>query len=284
MKLFTLSFAVAFCLFFPVRGDAQNTGRIECARNDGYVYLYSSIATLDVRATLQCGALVQITSRYDSYFGVRTAKGDNGFVPLSNVILLKDQPATALSPSETEVPARERIHYDEPPRGSIAPTRAAAPSFTLLKDTPVRVRLLKTISSSTAHVGDPVELEVLDDVFVEGVLVLAKGSKAIGAVAEAEPKKRFGHGGKVAFTLTSIRLADREPLPVRCYEAASGSSNNSSDAVLPLASGKDVELMQNAEFTALVDGDFHPKREAFTIARDASIASPAAPTQTPPQH
>jgi len=122
MKLFTVSFAVAFCLFFPVRSDAQNTGRIECARNDGYVYLYSSIATLDVRATLQCGALVQITSRYDSYFGVRTAKGDNGFVPLTNVILLKDQPATALSSTETEIPARERIHYDEPPRGAVAPT------------------------------------------------------------------------------------------------------------------------------------------------------------------
>jgi hypothetical protein len=281
MKLFTVSSAVAFCLFYPVPSNAQNTGRIECARNDGYVYLYSSIATLDVRATLQCGALVQITSRYDSYFGVRTAKGDEGFVPLTNVILLKDQPATALSSTETEVPARERIHYDEPARGAIAPARAAAPSFTLVKDTPVRVKLLKTISSGTAHVGDPVELEVLDDVFVERVLVLGKGSKASGAVAEADPKKRFGHGGKVAFTLTSIRLIDGEPMPVRCYEAASGSSNNSSDAVLPLASGKDVELLQNTEFTALVDGDFHPKREAFTTPKEVSTAAPA---QSPESH
>jgi hypothetical protein len=283
MKLFTVSFAVAICLWLPARSDAQNTGRIECARNDGYVYLYSSIATLDVRATLQCGAVVQITSRYDSYFGVRTAKGDNGFVPLSNVILLKDQPATALSATETEVPARERIHYDEPLRGAQAPARTVA-SFTLLKDTPVRVKLLKTISSSTAHVGDPVELEVLDDVFVEGVLVLAKGSKATGAVAEAEVKKRFGHGGKVAFTLTSIRLADGEPLPVRCYEEALGSSNASSDAVLSLASGKDVELLKDTEFTALVDGDFHPKREAFTTTKDVSSALPAVATQAPPQH
>src|SRR5208337_2887401 len=96
MKLFALCSAVAFCLFFPSLSEAQNTGRIECARNDGYVYLYSSLTTLDVRATLPCGAIVQITTRYDIYFGVRTAKGETGFVPQANVVVLKDQPGAAL--------------------------------------------------------------------------------------------------------------------------------------------------------------------------------------------
>jgi hypothetical protein len=61
MKLSSLCTAVAFCLFFASFGRAQNTGRIECPRNDGYVYLYSSMTTLEVRATLQCGSVVQIT-------------------------------------------------------------------------------------------------------------------------------------------------------------------------------------------------------------------------------
>lgn len=284
MKLLAFCSAAAFCLFFPVRGSAQNTGRIECARNDGYVYLYSSTATLDVRATLQCGAVVQITSHYDNYFGVRTAKGESGFVPLVNIVLLKDQPGAGASSPATEAPARERIHYDEPPPGALAPARASTPSFTLLKDTPIRVKLLKTISSATAHVGDPVEFEVLEGVSLEGVPVLFKGAKASGVVAEADPKRHFGHGGKVAFTLTSMKLADGEALPVRCYESATGSSNTSSDAVLPLASGKDVALMQDAEFTALVDGDFRPKREAFAAnLKDVSTAPPAAPAQTPQQ-
>ena len=78
MKLVSLYFAAVFCLFFPSIGNAQNTGRIECPRNDGYVYLYSSMTTLDVRATLQCGDVVQITGRYDEYFGVRNTKGDTG--------------------------------------------------------------------------------------------------------------------------------------------------------------------------------------------------------------
>jgi hypothetical protein len=281
MKLFALCCAAAFCLISATRSRAQNTGRVECARNDGYVYLYSSISTLEVRATLQCGALVQVTSRFDNYFGVRTAKGEIGFVPLVSIIVLKDGSSTAFSAAASEPAARERIHYDAPQRGATTPARVEAPLFTLPKDTPIRVKLLKTVSSATAHVGDPVEFEVLEELAVEGVQVLAKGSKAIGMVAEADPKRRFGHGGKVSVTLTSIRLADGEALPVRCYEEASGSSNTSSDAVLPLASGKDVALLQDAEFTALVDGDFHPKREAFSTPTDAAAPQPAAAPLVP---
>jgi hypothetical protein len=120
MKLFALYSAVAFCLFFPSLSKAQNTGRIECARNDGYVYLYSSLTTLDVRATLPCGAIVKITTRYDVYFGVRTAKGEIGFVPQTNVVVLRDQPGAALPAPSSEPPARER---------STTTSRCARPPF-----------------------------------------------------------------------------------------------------------------------------------------------------------
>jgi hypothetical protein len=285
MKLLALCSAVAFCLFFPSPSEAQNTGRIECARNDGYVYLYSSLTTLDVRATLPCGAIVQITTRYDIYFGVRTAKGETGFVPQSNVVVLKDQPGAALPAPSSEPPARERMHYDERPREAPVPTPAAVSAFTLLNNTPVRVKLMKTISSANARVGEAVEFEVLDDISVQGVPVLTKGSKAAGVIAEAEPKKRFGRAGILAFSITSVRLADGEQARLRCYQEASGSSNTSSSAVIPLASGKDVTILQDAEFTALVDGDVPLQREAFAAPKDASTAPPTPPAQTPsPQH
>jgi len=281
MKLFAIRSAVILFLFLPLRSSAQSTGRVECARLDGYVYLYSSFATMDVRATLPCGAMVQIISHDDKYVGVRTVKGETGFVPASNIVLLKDSPSGgAAAASGPVAPARERTPYDEPLHPGAAPARNVTQGFTLLKDTPIRVKLLKTISSGTAHVGDNVDFEVLDDIFIEGIPVLTKGAKASGAVAEADPKKRFGHGGKVAVSLTAIHLADGEILPVRCYEEASGSSNTSSDAVLPLASGKDVALLQDAEYTALVDGDFHAKREGFVAVKNASSAQSA---QTPQQ-
>jgi len=285
MKSFALCSAVVFCFFFPSLSSAQNTGRIECARNDGYVYLYSSLTTLDVRATLPCGAIVQITTRYDVYFGVRTAKGDTGFVPQANVVVLKDQPGAALPAPSSEPPSRERIHYDEQPRQPAAPVPAPISAFTLLNNTPVRVKLLRTVSSADARVGEGVEFEVVDDVSLQGVPVLPKGSKVSGVITIAEPKKRFGRAGVVAFTITSARLADGEQARLRGYHEESGSAGNSSSAVNPLSSGKDVAILRDAEFPALVDGDVPLKREAFASPKDDSATAAAPPAQTPkPQH
>jgi len=283
MKLFGICSTLAFCAFFPYVSRAQNTGRVECPRDDGYVYLYSSMATLEVRASLQCGSIVQLTGTYNTYYAVRTARNDVGYVPLASIVVLKDQAGTGLPAAEP--PARERLHYDEAPRVSPAPVSEVVRPFALLNDTPIRVKLTKTISSATARAGDPVEFEVVEDVLVQGVLVLMKGAKASGVIADAEPKKHFGHGGKLAFRMTSVRLADGEQAKVRCYQEATGSSNTSSDAVLPLASGKDVAILQDVEFTALVDGDMRLKRESFVGSKDASPAAPQPPAQTPqPQH
>jgi hypothetical protein len=70
MKVLALSCAAAWCLFFPAVSRGPNTGRIECARNDGYVYLYSSLTTLDVRATQPCGAIEQSWRQGQSRYGV----------------------------------------------------------------------------------------------------------------------------------------------------------------------------------------------------------------------
>ena len=267
--------AAAIFIFLTPLAHAQNTGRIECARSDDYVYLYSSMTTLQVRSNLQCGEIVYITLRYEFYYGVRTAKGDTGFVPEASLVVIKDQPGTGL-PAPASAAPRERLHYDRP-RDATNPVRVA-PAFTLAKNTPVRVKLVKTLSSATAHVGDPVELEVLEDVLVQGVNVLPKGTKESGVIAEAEPKKRFGHGGKLAFSVTSLRLADGEQAPLRAYEEASGTAGTSS-AVL---SSKDAVMQQNAEFTLLVDGDVPLKPEAFEKLQDDYNAGPAGTMEAAP--
>lgn len=276
MKPFVLFSAAACFLLFPLHAQAQSTGRVECARSDGYIYLYSSMTTLDVRTTLQCGEIVQITGRFDTYFAVRTSKGDIGYVPLATLFVLKDQPGSSLPQSAAPAPARERTPYDARTQAPPPSTIGRTPAFTLVKDTPVRVRLLKSLSSASAHAGDAVEFEVLEDVLVDGVVVITRGSKATGNVAEAEPKKHFGHDGKLSFNITSVRLADNEQAPVRCYHEAPGSANSPSSPVKPLTSGKDVSFLQGTDFSALVDGDVHLKREAFTAAKDAT-APPSAP-------
>ncbi len=285
MKLVTFCSGGVLCFLFSLPASAQNTGRIDCARDGGYVYLYSSMTTLDVRATLQCGDVVRITGRSDDYYSVRTAAGEAGFVPRTSVFLLKDQPGTGLPTPAAKTPARERTHYDEPRNEATGPAHTGTGAFALANNTPIRVRLSKTISSATAHVGDAVELEVVEDVTVDGVTVLPLGSKVSGVIAAAESKKRFGHGGRLAFSITSITLADGEQVKVRCYQEASGSSNTSADAVLPLSSGKDVTIPKDVEFTALVDGEARLKREGFETPKTHPATSPATSGEkTEPAH
>src|SRR4029077_20432833 len=198
--------------------------------------------------------------------------GEAGFVPRTSVSLLKDQPGTGLPAAATKPPSRGRTPYDQPRSAAHGREHPVGGAFALANNTPIRVKLNNAISSATAHVGDAVELEVVEDVIVDGVTVLPAGSKVSGAIAVAEIKKRFGHGGRVAFSITSITLADGEQVKVRCYQEASGSSNTSSDAVIPLSSGKDVSIPKDVEFTALVDGEARLKREGF----DRPKSSPSA--------
>jgi hypothetical protein len=279
MKLFNFFGGGAICLLLSMPLLAQSTGRIDCARDGGYVYLYNSMITLEVRMTLQCGEVVRITGRSDDYYSVRTTAGEAGFVPRTNLFLLKDQPGTGLPEPAAKAPARERTHYDQPGSGLAGPAPTSGGVFALANNTPIRLRLNQTISSATAHVGDAVELEVAEDVIVDGVDVLPVGSKVSGVIAIAEVKKRFGHGGRLAFSITSMMLADGEQVKVRCYQEASGSSNTSADAVLPLSSGKDVTIPKDVEFTALVDGEARLKREGFDHPKSSPASSPATSGQ-----
>jgi hypothetical protein len=280
MKASAKHVAVVFCLLLPAIARAQSVGQVECPRGDGYVYLYSSMTTLDVRTTLQCGEQVQITGRYDTYVGVRTAKGETGYVPISSLLFLKDKVGPKAPQTPPRQPARPRTAYDEPTAHAEAAPKAApsASDLTLLNGTPIHLMLGKTISSANAHVGDVVELKVVEEVVVEGLSVIPRGATAIGIVTDAEPKKRLGRGGKLGLSINFVRLSDNEKAAVRSFQEGNG-SNTSAGAALPLASGKDVAFAQGTEFTAYVDGDMQLKREAFPTAKDDATSAPAPPAQ-----
>jgi len=275
MKCLAGFFVPVLSLLLPTATRAQSVGRVDCARDGGYVYLYSSMTTLDVRTTLQCGEEVQVTGRYDRYFGVRTAKGEIGYVPINSVVLYKDGdkkgPIAPVAP-----PARERTPYDAaPPPPEAAPAPPPTADLVLHNGVQIRLRLAKTVSSATAKLGDRIDFEVAEDVVIDGVHVVVKGAPAVGTVSEAEAKKRLGHGGTVGITLNSVRLANGGDAAVRGYQETRG-SGSSAGTVLPMVSGKDVAFLQGTEFTALVDGDVHLKREAFVVKPAAANSSDTA--------
>jgi hypothetical protein len=150
--------------------------------------------------------------------------------------------------------------------------------FTLSNGTPIHLKLGKTISTASAHVGDVVELHAAEEVVVEGVTVVPIGATATGIVTEVEPKKRLGRGGKLALSINFLWLGNNEKAAVRSFQETSESSSLAG-ARVSQGHGKDIVFVEGSDFTAYVDGDVHLKRETFLAVKDE--AKPAAAAQNP---
>ena len=99
----------------------------------------------------------------------------------------------------------------------------AVPGKPVLEDgTPVKLRLTRNVSSADAHVGDTVDFEVLEEVRVSDLLVIAKGGVAWGTVTEAQAKRRMARGGKLQVNIDSVRLVDGEKVALRAVKGGSG--------------------------------------------------------------
>jgi len=283
MKSIAKYILAAFFLLTPALAAAQTSGLVACSRQDTYTYLYSSMTTLDVMRTLPCGEQVDIIGRYEGYFGVRTSKGEIGYIAQGSIFLLKDKPGSRSPQPAPAQPPRPRTAYDEPVAPPPAPTNPIPAGFdlTLPNGTPIKLKLNKPLSSETAHVGDVVDLTVAEDVLLDGLCVVPRGAAAVGIVSEAEPRKRLGHGGKLGLGINFVRLANNDKAAVRSFQE-SAAGNSVAGAINPLAHGKEVVFAQGTEFTAYVDGDIYLKRSAFRPPKDAATSSPSAQNPSQP--
>ena len=175
------------------------------------------------------------------------------------------------------------------PQASIAPP----PPGSLLDGTPVKLRLAQTISSADAKTGQEVPFEVVEEVRLNDIVVLAKGATAIATVTNAEPKKRMGRGGKLDMSISYARLVDGEKLALRAVKEGKGGSHTgamtgamvaTSLIVWPAApfflfmKGKDISIPAGTEITSFIDGDMHLDMSRFGgHASPAAVATPEPP-------
>ena len=110
-----------------------------------------------------------------------------------------------------------------PPSTTPQPTSYPHATGSLLEDgTPVKLRLNRNVSSADAQVGDGVDFKVLEEVAINGVVVIPKGGLALGTVTEAQPKRRMARGGKLDMNVDSVRLLDGEKAALRAVKEAKG--------------------------------------------------------------
>ena len=156
---------------------------------------------------------------------------------------------------------------------------ASAQVLTLQDGTPVRLRLNRTVSSATAHVGETVDFEITEPVTNENYVVIPKGAVALGSVTKVETKGRFARAGALELSIDSVRLTDGQTIPLRATrEKGEGDMSGprvaatiAASPVLVWVKGKDVAFDKGTETTAYVSGD--ARLAEFRPSTD----SPAAP-------
>lgn len=155
--------------------------------------------------------------------------------------------------------------------------------------TPVKLRLSQTLSSESARVGDTVSFEVLEDIDVNGLVVIKQGSDAIATVTEAKAKRRMGKGGKLDVNIDYVRLVTGEKVPLRAVrENQGGSSTAGMTAGIVVTSlvffpaapfflfmkGKEVTIPKGTEITSFVHSDVRLDESRL---RAAAVNAGAAP-------
>lgn len=176
--------------------------------------------------------------------------------------------ATWASPTTCAGPARSRT------------TRKAPAPLLLAQGTPVVLRATAEINSRQFKSGDPVRLQAVQGVSVQGVRLIAAGASAQGSVVFARGG-RIGQTGSLVVSVDSVQAVDGTWIPLRATPRPAGGA----DGVLParlialgtaeFPNAKDAMLATSTTIQAWVDRD---RAFQVTSGRPTSVSpSPRGP-------
>jgi hypothetical protein len=185
--------------------------------------------------------------------------------PVPGNSAVSDNPSATVTPvpaPTTDVKPDSAVAVPAPPAG--------APSGFLLEDgTPVHLVLSANVSSADAVTGQTVEFEAVDDVIVNGFVVIPRGSVAWATITDAQHKRRMGRAGHVDMNIDKVRLADGEKALLRAVKDSQGGNHTGAmvgamaataiftlggSALFLLMHGKDTTIPKGTDVTAFVHG------------------------------
>jgi hypothetical protein len=184
-----------------------------------------------------------------------------------------NKPAPAPAPANVPAakpPVSAAAAASDPPPASAAPSDQAPKAIVLEDGTPVNLVLDENVSSADAVTGQTVAFETVDDVVVDGFIVIPRGSTAWATVTDAQHKRRMGRAGHVDLNIDKVRLADGEKVLLRAVKDSQGGSNTGKmvgamaatalftlggSALFLLAHGKDTTIPKGTNVTAFIQGN-----------------------------
>lgn len=176
---------------------------------------------------------------------------------------------------------------------SSLPVQAQQP-FVLTDGTPVRVRLNRNLSSAEAKVGDPVDFDVVEDILVNGLLVIERGSRVLATVTDAAQGARMGKTGRLTVSIDHGRSVLGEKIALRAVKENKKGDEGGSNSAVDIASsivtaplflfmkGKDITIPKGSEVTAYVHGDVRLDEAHLRAALPKSQAATETATAKPP--
>jgi len=153
---------------------------------------------------------------------------------------------------------------------------------------------MEQLSSASAKAGDTVTFEIVEDLIIDGQLLVKQGTPARGTIVEAAAKRRMGRAGNLSYTLTETRSVDGQAIRLRATQVGKGGSNVTSTAVTTgvaaavfvpaapfflLRKGKDITVASGTRVDAFVEGD-HMLRVGASASTETSTEEPKAGMMT----
>jgi len=169
----------------------------------------------------------------------------------------------ASSPTGTDTAASEAAHSQP---GTLMVHR----KIMLEDNTPVHLVLSDNLSSASATTGQTISFEVSEDVLVDSLVVIPRGSLAWGTVTDAQAKRRLGRAGHLDVNIDKVRLADGQKVLLSATSHAKGGSHTgamtagivvTSLVVWPAAPfflfmhGHDVTIPKGTKIEAFINGN-----------------------------
>jgi tRNA pseudouridine-54 N-methylase len=136
--------------------------------------------------------------------------------------------------------------------------------------TRIPVRVMQQLSSASVRSNDPVTFAVVEDVVVDGDVVIKQGTPVRGVIVDAAEKRRMGRAGRLSYAVHETKAVDRTLIRLRAVQQGKGDSNVTSTAVtttavavfVPVAApffllrkGGDIVIPEGTRVDAFVDGD-----------------------------
>ena len=200
-------------VLYGTQQDSSMLARIQSLEDDLYGHEENGRNILD-----------RIQTSYDYVCG---SNGGNGsFLQQLNAVDSRFNDRLTAGPAKTRIEELENTIYGTMKAGSLesrltslvetayADGQVPVEETVLPKDSLVKIRFMAPLSSKTAQADDPVSFVVADNVYVNDVLVLAKGATGLAKVKEVKQPRSFGRDAKITVEFSYVYGVDGSTVPV----------------------------------------------------------------------